>query len=1309
MRKLPDGIYIRGTVQGYPILFTADTGASKTVLSKRVFESMRPADRPELGKASRLIGAGGTTIKDLGKGEFTIQLDMVSLKIEAIVADIDDDGLLGVDVLQSNSNGPTDLLMSKGILMINKQEVPIIQVGVNSRMRKVTAADHFVIPPQSEAIVDVYIERQEYDDFSAEQDYIIEPTEHFRATYPLQMAPSLANMNESCTGKVRLLNPFPTAVSIKQDAVVGQAEPIEGSPKLIVKQEDEEEVDNYARARRISFQMKDSYPEADLMRQTVQSGFKGKVPDHLSDLYARATTNLTRAEKERVADLLVRFQDTFSRDEWDLGLTNLTEHAIPTGDSAPIRQPPRRVPLAHAEAEKQAVEDLKAKGVIRDSISPWASPIVLVAKKDGGVRPCVDYRKVNQLVKPEAFPLPRIQDCLDSVAGSSLFSTFDLTSGYFQIPVKKTDIPKTAFVCKYGHFEMTRMPFGLNNSASTFQRTMEMALQGLQWVSCLIYIDDIIVFGKDIDQHLKRVEQVLDRIRQAGLKLKPDKSHLLQTEVVFLGHVVSGEGVKPCPVNIAKVLDWPKPRNAKQIRQFVAMGSYYRRYIRGFASMVRPMVELTKKGRKFIWGEACDSAFARLKKALVSSDVMGYPLNEGGDFILDVDASDVGIGGVLHQVQQGKEKVIAYASRALNKAESNYCITEKELLAVRFFIEYFRQYLLGRRFVVRSDHQSLVWLFRLKEPRGKIARWIEILSQYDFSIQYRPGKSQGHCDALSRCENPKACDCPEQDTSEPLKCGPCKKCIKRAQDMMHERQYEEILSRDLERGQFTPKSEAVQIAKSLENAEEPVPGTSAGAETANAKVKENTYFASWFQSRSGSELRKMQEDDPDISPLLAAMTAGRKPSSQEMTVRSPASRHYWILWDALVLQDGLLCKKFIKRDGTGEHIQFIVPNVLKKDILFQMHDSLISGHLGVKKTREKTLQRFYWYGLREDIGMYVKRCDTCAADKKPHKIPRAPMGSLQVGAPGDCVSTDYLGPLPITDRGNRYILLFTDHFTKNVEIIAVPDMTAEVCADKLLNEVISRWGCPLAIHSDQGRTYESRVFKELCRMLEVRKTRTSVRNPRGNGQAERFNRTLLRMIKAYLSGEQREWDLHLGCLAGAYRTTPNESTKMTPNLLTIGREVRLPGELVFGSNNSYDGEEITTYGDYVDILRARMQHAHEIARKYMSAAAKRSKELYDAKMSFHKYEEGDIVWCLMESKKVGVAPKLEFVYEGPFLVKKKMSELDFVIQLHRNGAEKPVHHNKLKPYEGERPPSWVIKAKKRLLQQKPQGANRCSC
>ena len=236
-------------------------------------------------------------------------------------------------------------------------------------------------------------------------------------------------------------------------------------------------------------------------------------------------------------------------------MTHLTAHPINTGSAEPVKQPPRRVPLAYATAEKQAIEDLKAKKVIRPSISPSASPIVLVRKKDGGVRPCVDYRKVNQLVKPDGFPLPRIQDCLDAVAGSTLFSTFDLTSGYYQIPLKEEDIPKSAFVCKYGHFEMTRMPHGLNNAASTFQRTMELALQGLQWTTCLIYIDDVIVYGGNFDEHMRRLEEVFQRLKHAGLKLKPEKCVLLQSEVVFLGHVVTAEGTKPNPTNITKIQD----------------------------------------------------------------------------------------------------------------------------------------------------------------------------------------------------------------------------------------------------------------------------------------------------------------------------------------------------------------------------------------------------------------------------------------------------------------------------------------------------------------------------------------------------------------------------------------------------------------------------------------------------------------------------------------------------------------------------------------------------------------------------------
>ena len=222
--------------------------------------------------------------------------------------------------------------------------------------------------------------------------------------------------------------------------------------------------------------------------------------------------------------------------------------------------------------------------------------------------------------------------------------------------------------------------------------------------------------------------------------------------------------------------------------------------------------------------------------------------------------------------------------------------------------------------------------------------------------------------------------------------------------------------------------------------EAPEPDTSSDG---NALERQQvSVLNSWSNTRSASDLQKLQREDPDIGPILEAKGVGKRPSSQDMASRSPACRHYWILWDLLVVIDRLLFKKFIKQDGSGEYLQFITPSSMKKEVLYQMHDSLLSGHLGCKKIKAKVLQRFYWYSLKEDIYLYVQRCDTCAANKKPTKVPRAPMGSLRAGAPGDCVATDYLGPLPVTDRGHRYILLFTDHFTKNVEVVPVENMTA---------------------------------------------------------------------------------------------------------------------------------------------------------------------------------------------------------------------------------------------------------------------------
>lgn len=325
--------------------------------------------------------------------------------------------------------------------------------------------------------------------------------------------------------------------------------------------------------------------------------------------------------------------------------------------------------------------------------------------------------------------------------------------------------------------------------------------------------------------------------------------------------------------------------------------------------------------------------------------------------------------------------------------------------------------------------------------------------------------------------------------------------------------------------------------------------------------------------------------------------------------------------------------------------------------------------------------------MKEDFNNWIASCEECARNKPPPKLPRAPLGSMGVGAPMDRLATDIIGPLPRTPRGNRYILIATDHFSKWVEIIPIPDQSAITCAEKLLNEVISRLGCPLSLHSDRGGSYENQIFTQLCEMLEIKKTRTTAKNPKCNGVSERFNKTLWRMLRAYLKGEQTDWDLHLGCLAAAYRATPHESTGLTPNLVMLGREVRLPAELMFGSI-ARETQETKTYGEYVQTLKDRIVHAHDIARKHLQVNAKRQKENYDVKLSVNTYKPGDPVLLLDEGRLEGICPKLQSLYKGPYLIVRKYNDLVYVIQTDKNGKLKVVNHNKLKPYKGQSVPKW---------------------
>ena len=461
--------------------------------------------------------------------------------------------------------------------------------------------------------------------------------------------------------------------------------------------------------------------------------------------------HLKLKEKEKLGRVLNTFSNVFAKTSNDLGKTSLTEHRIETGNAAPIKQLPRRLPNALRQVVEEQVQDMLENEVIKHSNSPWASPIVLVRKKDGTWRFCVDFRKLNDATIKDAYPLPQVSDLIDTLSGHHYFTTLDLASGYWQVPVEKSSQEKTTFVVPGGgHYEFLRLPFGLTNAVPTFQRLMATVLEGLRPSKCLVYIDDILIIGKTFEQHLNHLIEVLQAIRNAGLKLKPTKCSFAQHEVKFLGFVISSKGLAPDPDKVKAIRAYPQPKNLTELRRFMGMASYYRRFVSGFSDIAQPINKLLQKDSNFQWNTQCDRAFVTLKEALTSEPVLGFP-DPTRNFIVYTDASDIGIGAVLCQTNEdNSEFVISYASKAFSKAEKNWTTTDKESYAVVWALEYFHAYVYGRKVTIFTDHKALEWLRQQKSPNGKLARWILKLEEYDYTIVHRPGKLMGHVDALSR-------------------------------------------------------------------------------------------------------------------------------------------------------------------------------------------------------------------------------------------------------------------------------------------------------------------------------------------------------------------------------------------------------------------------------------------------------------------------------------------------------------------------------------------------------------------------------
>ena len=460
-------------------------------------------------------------------------------------------------------------------------------------------------------------------------------------------------------------------------------------------------------------------------------------------------TNLSSEEAKRLRSCILEASDVFAVEKDELGTVTDVQHRIETGDNPPVRQSPRRIPFSVRPQMARMVNEMLGAHVIEESSSPWASPVVLVAKKSGDLRFCVDYRRLNALTSKDVFPLPRIDDILDQLSGKCIFSTLDGRTGYWQIKVHESSREKTAFVTMDGLYEFRVMPFGLCNAPATFQRLMQKTLAGLS-AFCSVYIDDVIVFSRSLEEHLDHLSQVFSRLRKVGLKLHPSKCQFAFPEVPYLGHIISAKGISPNPDKVRAVRDYPVPTNVRAIREFLGIAGYYRRFIPNFAKVAQPLYHLIKKDVQYMWSSACQEAFTRLKELLTSPPVLAYP-NFDRRFVLHTDASSHGLGAVLEQEQDdGLFHPIAYASRTLSKHEKRYGITDMEALGVVWAAKHFRAYLLGHDCTVFTDHAPLKAMLRAKHQTGKLARWAAVISELNLNIQYRPGRKNSNADALSR-------------------------------------------------------------------------------------------------------------------------------------------------------------------------------------------------------------------------------------------------------------------------------------------------------------------------------------------------------------------------------------------------------------------------------------------------------------------------------------------------------------------------------------------------------------------------------
>ena len=967
--------------------------------------------------------------------------------------------------------------------------------------------------------------------------------------------------------------------------------------------------------------------------------------------------------REKLSRMIQQYRDIFP-EQLPQGIPpkRVVEHSIKIEPgSKPSYRPPYRLGPAEQDELEEQIKDLLAQGFIRPSCSPYGAPVLFVPKKDGRWRMCIDYRALNKQTVKDRYPLPRIDLLLDRLGQARVFSKLDLAQGYHQIAMAKDSVEKTAFCTNLGQWEYLVMPFGLCNAPSTFQRLMNEVFKQEINSFVLVYLDDILIYSRSMEEHWEHLQHALDKLRRARLYGRLHKCEFLKDKVDYLGFEVGRDGIRTSPEKVRAILDWPRPQSVHDVRSFLGLASYYRKFIKGFSQLAKPMTDLTRDKVAWSWGDAQEHSFMALKVAIATAPILRLPDFER-QFIITTDASDVAIGAILEQDFGSGLQPIAFSSRKLNPTEIRYSAYERELLGIVWAIGQWKHYFQGPHpIVIQTDHAPLRHLPNQTSVNSRVWRWLAVLQGYDVDIRHIPGK-KNPADSLSRQLISDALvrksSVSDANASYVQKLRVAKDATnEEIQTALHQLFNNGPQGLSRHQDQLAPQGHTVQMyPQDTQSVQKSSPQ---GTTTGKAIL-------------SSTAISKIQLDT-EIKNLLSSALHSEAPYSQVLVELEGGSRQTVLNNLIFKLSNSLLMVHDQKQDESLDFWRIVVPEdkAIKEQIVEELHSTPYSAHPGIQRTIGRVRKSFYWKGMLGDVRQFVEQCPVCQMEKSDHQLAKGKLTSTQI--PEEKwkeISIDFITDLPMSAGNKDTVLTIVDKATRMVHLVPCrKNITAVATAQLLWKNVVKLHGVPRAIYSDRGPQFTANSWQELWRLTGTNLKYSSAYHPQTQGVVERMNAVVSQTLRCLIhnTNEMKKWEILLPTVELVINSLPNSSTGFSPFFLNYGYEPVTPIQLI-------RGDEIAKT-ESVAAFAQRVASDWKLARQNLDRSVRLQQKYYDKKHRDVGYKVGDLVLLSTRNLKMkGTPGKLQKRFVGPFRVTETIGEQAYRLALPDEWKIHPVFH-----------------------------------